>query len=115
MQEALRAIGVILPQALVTDPFHGGIVNLPAIFIIFALAAILSIGVKESARFNKVVVFIKLAVIVLFIFIGSFHFDSANWHPFLPFGKQGIVNGAGLIFFAYIGFDAVSTAARRSH
>jgi APA family basic amino acid/polyamine antiporter len=114
VQEALRAIGITLPQALLTDPFHGGIVNLPAVLIIFILAAILSIGVKESVRFNKIVVYIKLAVIALFIGIGLFHFDPEKWKPFMPFGVQGIVNGAGLIFFAYIGFDAVSTAAEES-
>lgn len=114
VQDALRAIGIVLPSALLTDPFHGGIINLPAVFIILFLAALLSIGTKESAGFNKFIVMIKLAVIALFIFIGSFHFNAANWSPFLPFGAQGIVNGAGLIFFAYIGFDAVSTAAEEA-
>lgn len=111
VQDALNAIGLHLPAALTTDPFHGGIVNLPAVLIIAFIATILSIGVKESARVNKIVVFIKLAVIALFIGIGAFYFHPENWHPFMPFGFQGIVNGAGLIFFAYIGFDAVSTAA----
>jgi len=114
VQEALRAVGVHLPAILLNDPFHGGIVNLPAVLIIFSLAAVLSIGAKESARFNKVVVFIKLSVIALFIGIGLFHFDPSKSTPFLPFGMQGIVNGAGLIFFAYIGFDAVSTAAEEA-
>ena len=82
--------------------------------IIFLLAYILSIGVKESARFNKIIVYIKLTVIALFIGIGAFYFNPDNWKPFLPFGMQGIVNGAGLIFFAYIGFDAVSTAAEET-
>lgn len=114
VQDALRAIGIILPKALTADPFSGGVINLPAIIIIFLLAAVLSAGMQQSARFNKIIVFIKLSVIALFIGIGLFNFDAANWHPFLPFGVQGIVNGAGLIFFAYIGFDAVSTAAEEA-
>lgn len=114
VQDALRAIGVGLPQCLLTDPFHGGIMNLPAVLIIFLLAWVLCLGAKESARFNKIIVFIKLFVIALFIGIGFFHFNPTNWKPFLPFGMKGIVNGAGLIFFAYIGFDAVSTAAEES-
>jgi APA family basic amino acid/polyamine antiporter len=111
VQDALRAIGINLPAAFLKDPFHGGIVNLPAVIIIIVIAAILSIGVKESIKFNKVIVYVKMTVIALFIGIGIFHFDVTRWQPFLPFGMQGIVNGAGLIFFAYIGFDAVSTAA----
>jgi APA family basic amino acid/polyamine antiporter len=114
VQDALHAIGVNLSAAFLNDPFHGGIVNLPAVIIILVLASILSIGVKESVRFNKVIVYIKLSVIALFIGIGLFHFDPLKWHPFLPFGVQGIVNGAGLIFFAYIGFDAVSTASEEA-
>jgi APA family basic amino acid/polyamine antiporter len=114
LQNALHAMGVNIPTALLNNPFEGGIMNLPAILIILLLASILSIGVQESVRFNKVIVFVKLAVIALFIGIGCFHFDASNWHPFLPFGAQGIVNGAGLIFFAYIGFDAVSTAAEEA-
>jgi len=114
VQSALHALGINLPQALVNGPFDGGIVNLPAMLVIVALAWILSLGVKESARFNEVVVFIKLAVIALFIAIGIFYFKPENWHPFFPFGVQGIVNGAGLIFFAYIGFDSVASAAEET-
>ncbi len=106
----LSAIGIVLPRSLVTDPFHSGIVNLPAIVILIALASLLSVGTKRSALFNNIIVYIKLAVIVLFISVGMTHVNTDNWHPFLPFGVQGIVNGAGLIFFAFIGFDAVSTA-----
>lgn len=114
VQSALHAIGIDLPPALVTDPFHGGLVNLPAALIILALASILSLGVKESARFNEIVVTLKLIVIALFIGIGIFYFKPENWHPFFPFGIQGIVNGAGLIFFAYIGFDAVAAASEET-
>lgn len=110
VEHFLSAIGMTLPKSLVTDPFHGGTINLPAIIIIIALASLLSVGTKRSALFNNVIVYVKLAVIVLFIGVGFTHIDTHNWHPFLPYGAQGIVNGAGLIFFAFIGFDAVSTA-----
>lgn len=114
VQSALHAVGITLPHALVTDPFSGGLVNLPAALIILALAGVLSLGVKESARFNEIVVTVKLVVIALFIGIGMFYFKPENWHPFFPFGAQGIVNGAGLIFFAYIGFDSVAAAAEET-
>ncbi len=114
VENALQGMGIHLPASLTTDPFHGGIVNLPAIVIIFLLAWVLSLSVKQSARVNKIIVFIKLTVIALFIGMGAWYFNPDNWKPFLPFGAQGIVNGAGLIFFAYIGFDAVSTAAEET-
>lgn len=110
VEHFLSAIGIILPRSLVTDPFHGGIVNLPAMTILIALAGLLSVGTKRGALFNNIIVYIKLAVIALFIVVGVTHVNTENWHPFLPFGAQGVVNGAGLIFFAFIGFDAVSTA-----
>jgi len=114
VHSALHAIGFILPHEFITDPFNGGIINIPAMLIIFLLAGVLSLGVKESARFNELLVFIKLSVIAIFIGIGLFYFKVENWHPFLPFGVQGIVNGAGLIFFAFIGFDSVAAAAEET-
>jgi len=110
----LNAMGIPLPRSLTTDPFNGGIINLPAVTIILLLGCVLSIGTKKGSIFNNFIVYIKLAVIVLFICISFFHFKQENWQPFLPFGFQGIVNGAGLIFFAYIGFDAVSTAGEEA-
>jgi APA family basic amino acid/polyamine antiporter len=114
VQDALRVIGINLPAAFLADPFSGGIVNLPAILIIVTIAGILTIGTQQSAKFNKIMVFVKLGIIALFIGIGLFTFHGENWNPFMPFGVQGIVNGAGLIFFAYIGFDAVSTATEEA-
>jgi APA family basic amino acid/polyamine antiporter len=113
-QNALSAYGIALPKMLTTDPFNGGFINLPAVLIIFCLAGILTLGTKESARFNTIIVCIKLFVIALFIAIGMKYFNPQYWHPFMPFGPQGIVNGAGLIFFAYIGFDSVSTAGEEA-
>jgi APA family basic amino acid/polyamine antiporter len=96
--------------------------NLPAVLIIFVATTLLVVGIKESARFNNLIVFVKLAVIVLFIF-GVLHaVNPANWQPFIPantgvhgqFGWTGVMAGAGVVFFAYIGFDAVSTAAQEA-
>lgn len=98
------------------------IINIPAMFVIAVIAILLVIGIKESANFNNVMVIAKLAVIVLFIAIGFFFVKHTNWVPFIPkntgvsghFGWSGILRGAGVIFFAYIGFDAVSTAAQET-
>jgi basic amino acid/polyamine antiporter, APA family len=98
------------------------LINVPAMFIIAALTCLLVIGIKESARFNNVMVITKVCVIILFIAIGFAFIKAGNWTPFIPantgefghFGWSGILRGAGVIFFAYIGFDAVSTAAQEA-
>lgn len=110
----LASIGIHIPPALCLSPFDHGIINLPAMFIIFAVTGLLVLGTKRSARFNSLIVCIKLAVILFFILVASFHFKISNWHPFMPFGFHGVVTGAALIFFAFIGFDAVSTAAEET-
>src|SRR6266567_389736 len=98
------------------------IFNLPAVFIIFVVTTLLVVGIKESANFNNFIVLVKVAVVLLFIF-GAFHaITTTNWHPFIPantgqsghFGWSGVMTGAGIVFFAYIGFDAVSTAAQEA-
>lgn len=112
MVNLLGAMGIILPPSLTSPPgVSGGIVNLPAILITMAIAALLTVGVRESARINTVIVGVKILVISLFIYLGLFHINTTNWHPFLPFGWSGVITGAAIAFFAYIGFDAVSTAA----
>lgn len=107
----MNNIGIKLPSALVNSPYDGGIINLPAILIIGVISLLLITGVKESARFNNIIVIIKLGVIFLFIFLAVGHVKPANWHPFMPNGFSGVMQGAAYVFFAYIGFDAVSTAA----
>lgn len=97
-------------------------INIPAMFVVAVIAILLVVGIKESANFNNIMVIVKLAVIVLFIGIGFFFVKTINWTPFIPkntgisghFGWSGILRGAGVIFFAYIGFDAVSTAAQET-
>jgi APA family basic amino acid/polyamine antiporter len=103
-------------------PHLTAILNLPAMFIVAAVTILLVIGIKESARFNNFMVIIKVFVILLFIGIGFFYVNRANWHPFIPkntgewghFGWSGILRGSAVIFFAYIGFDAVSTTAQEA-
>ncbi|MCE9601941.1 MAG: amino acid permease [Gemmatimonadetes bacterium] len=87
------------------------ILNVPAFLIVMAITWLLVIGVKESTRVNNVMVLIKLAVLALFVIVGAQHIDTANYHPFAPNGFTGIHHGAAIVFFAYIGFDAISTAA----
>jgi APA family basic amino acid/polyamine antiporter len=112
--EALSPEAAIAYQAHLSHPTIGGIpivFNLLAVAITALITWILVIGVKESARFNNVVVVLKLATLLFFIAAGAFWVKPANWSPFFPGGFHGVWTGASLIFFAYIGFDAVSTAA----
>lgn len=110
--DIIHEAGVQLPAALIHPPgVSGGMINLPAVLVIIAITALLIRGVRESARVNTVIVTIKLAVIALFLILGFSHINPANWHPFMPYGWQGVITGAAIVFFAYIGFDAVSTAA----
>ena len=88
--------------------------NLPAMFIICVIALILLKGIQESDNFAKIMVFVKVAVIGLFIAVGAFYVRPENWTPFAPFGLKGILMGAFAIFYAYIGFDAISTAAEET-
>ena len=85
--------------------------NLPAVLIVVAITAVLVIGIKESARFNTVMVCIKLVVLTFFVIVGACYVRPENYHPFMPNGWAGVQAGAAAVFFAYIGFDAVSTAA----
>jgi len=113
-------------KSLGTDPAvlqHAtAIFNLPAVIIIFVVTTLLVVGIKESANFNNIIVMVKVAVVLLFIAAAARAINTANWHPFIPantgssghFGWSGIITGAGIVFFAYIGFDAVSTAAQEA-
>jgi APA family basic amino acid/polyamine antiporter len=104
-----------LPTALTAAP--GAIpgtttlFNLPAFLIMIVLTAMLGWGVRESARVNNIMVVIKIGVVILFIAVGAGHVQPANWQPFMPFGATGIMSAAALVFFAFIGFDAVTSAA----
>ncbi len=128
----LHDFGINLPPYLVASPWQPvqlpsgelvhGLVNLPAVFIVCVISMLLMIGIKESANVNAVVVVIKVAVVLVFIGVGVWFVKGSNYVPFIPentgtfgeYGWSGILRAAGVIFFAYIGFDAVSTAAQEA-
>ncbi|PLS16980.1 amino acid permease [Bacillus sp. M6-12] len=112
-QGLLSGFGIHFPTAITSafDPSNGTVIDLPAVVIIFLVTILLSRGVKESARFNAVMVIVKVAVVLLFILVGVWYVEPSNWTPFMPFGTSGVVAGAAVVVFAYFGFDAVSTAA----
>ncbi|RUL54696.1 MULTISPECIES: amino acid permease [Lysinibacillus] len=109
----LEGLNITIPAAL-SGPFNPGggtYVNLPAIIIVLMISFLLTLGIQESAKINKIMVFVKVGVILLFIFVGVFYVKPENWQPFMPFGFEGVLAGSALVFFAYLGFDAVSSAA----
>ncbi len=140
----LDIVGIHLPTALTSAPVRhcsavdvtnavasclhagwnstGALFNLPAVAIVLIASAVLVIGIEESAKINNLIVILKIAVVLMFIGFGARYVNVGNWHPFIPpntgtfgqFGWSGVFRGAGLIFFAYIGFDAVSTAAQEA-
>jgi APA family basic amino acid/polyamine antiporter len=128
----LGQFGIGIPPQWTIGPFQSvtladgtivqGVFNLPAFLIVLVITAILIVGVRESANVNSVIVFVKVAVVISLILLGVRYIVPANWTPFIPpntgnfgeFGWSGILTGAGKIFFAYIGFDAVSTAAQEA-
>lgn len=107
----LKEIGIHLPEKLTSIPSQGGIVNLPAVLVVLLVTFLLSKGTKESKKINNLMVMIKLGIIVLFVAVGVFYIKPQNWNPFMPFGVKGVFAGAASVFFAFTGFDAVSTSA----
>lgn len=107
----VKEFGVHIPEVLLKNPAAGGFVNLPAVIITLLITALLSRGTRESKKFNNAMVFVKLFVILLFVVVGIFYVNPANFTPFLPFGVQGVITGAASVFFAYLGFDALSSSA----
>jgi len=129
----LKELGVVLPAAWTTAPLNvegthtlvrngAGVINLPAVILVLLMTCLLVIGIQESARFNTVIVFVKMLIVLLVIGFGFQYVKTANWHPFIPagtgefghYGWTGVVRAAAVVFFAYIGFDAVSTAAQEA-
>jgi basic amino acid/polyamine antiporter, APA family len=127
---ALHDLGIELPAAIIASPWQSvldpkgqliaGHINIPAVLIILAISILLIRGVKQSAIFNACMVVIKLATVLVFIAVGIFYIVPENYHPFIPentgvfgeFGLSGILKAAGVVFFAYVGFDAISTTAQ---
>jgi APA family basic amino acid/polyamine antiporter len=131
--ELLAKFNIHLPKSLVCSPwetvtlsdgtiYSTGLINLPAVFIVFVLSLILIRGTKGSSSINNVLVLLKVLVVLVFILLGWSHIDPANYDPYIPentgrfenFGWTGIATGAAVVFFAFIGFDAVSTAAQEA-
>jgi APA family basic amino acid/polyamine antiporter len=112
-QRILAGFGVTLPQWMAAAP-PAGVINLPAVLIVLVITTLLVIGVRESARFNAVMVAIKVAAVLFFIAVGYAKVDTSNWSPFAPYGWSGIMGAGAVVFFAYIGFDAVSTTAEEA-
>jgi len=139
----LQQLGIVLPPHLTNAPTQwcteaqvgmmagcahyglnltGSTVNLPAVFIVALMSTILVIGIKESARVNNLIVILKVAIVLLIVGVGLAHINPSNWTPLVPpndghwgtYGWSGVLRAAGLVFFAYIGFDAVSTAAQEA-
>ncbi|MGB3007318.1 MAG: amino acid permease [Chitinophagaceae bacterium] len=118
----LEGLNVHLPLELTVGPWDGGIINLPAVFIIVLMSLLLIKGTKESASVNAVIVTLKVTVVLVFIFLGWKYINTSNYNPYIPdntgkfgdFGFSGIIRAAAIVFFAYIGFDAVSTAAQEA-
>jgi APA family basic amino acid/polyamine antiporter len=124
MLSFLELFGIHLPAALTANPIDfdpaagwvatGAVGNLPAALIVLAVSVVLVVGIRESAGFNAAMVLLKLVVVLFVIVAGVRHVEPANWRPFLPFGVSGVFAGAAYIFFAYIGFDSVSTHAEEA-
>ena len=112
-QRILAGFGVTLPQWMAAAP-PAGVINVPAVIIVLVITTLLVIGVRESARFNAVMVAIKVAAVLFFIAVGFGKIDTSNWSPFAPYGWSGIMGAGAVVFFAYIGFDAVSTTAEEA-
>jgi basic amino acid/polyamine antiporter, APA family len=120
----LHRFSITLPNALTHCPWdeQPGLINLPAVFIVVAISCLLIVGISESARVNAVIVLVKVTIVIVVIFVGYSYVKPENYVPFIPpntgvmgeFGWSGIMRAAGVIFFAYIGFDAVSTAAQEA-
>ena len=121
----LGLFGITLPAAWISGPIEfdpathdwvwtGAYCNLPAAVIVLLVTVVLVVGIRESARVNAAMVLLKLAVVLFVIIVGARYVDTANWHPFLPYGVPGVLKGSAYIFFAYIGFDSVSTHAEEA-
>ncbi len=118
----LEGFDVHLPVWMATGPFDGGMINVPAVFIVILMSLLLIKGTQESAFVNSIIVALKVAVVLVFIFLGWKYINNDNYTPYIPentgtfgeYGFSGIIRAAAIVFFAYIGFDAVSTAAQEA-
>ena len=118
----LEGYGIHLPEALTACPWDGGIINIPALVIVILMSIFLIRGTEGSSIFNSIIVFLKVSVVLVFVFLGWKYIQTDNYQPYIPantgtlgeFGFSGILRGAAIVFFAFLGFDAVSTAAQET-
>ena len=115
-QRILAGFGLQLPVWMATAPAAaaGGVINLPAVIIVLLIMVLLVVGIRESARFNAAMVAIKIVAVLFFLVVGTWYVQPDNWTPFMPYQWSGVMTGAAVVFFAYIGFDAVSTTAEEA-
>lgn len=122
LNKMLQAIGIQLPPNLMACPWDGGIINLPAVLIVVIMSLILMRGTEKSSLFNSIIVVMKVGIIIIFIMLGWKYINNDNFIPYIPkntgtfgeYGISGIIRGAAIVFFAFLGFDAVSTAAQET-
>jgi basic amino acid/polyamine antiporter, APA family len=119
----LHSVGVDLPLAMTAGPHAGGIINIPAMLIVGVVAGLLALGTKESATVNAILVLVKIVALLIFVIVALPHFDASHFKPFMPYGfakhdvdgvQRGVMAAAAIIFFAFYGFDAISTAAEEA-
>jgi APA family basic amino acid/polyamine antiporter len=115
-QRILAGFGIALPAWMAAAPgaAPGSLINLPAMIIVLLIMMLLIVGIRESARFNAAMVGIKIVAVLFFLAAGAWYVEPANWSPFMPYAWSGVMTGAAVVFFAYIGFDAVSTTAEEA-
>jgi APA family basic amino acid/polyamine antiporter len=115
-QRILAGFGIVLPAWMTAAPgaAPGSLINLPAMIIVLLIMVLLVVGIRESARFNAAMVAIKIAAVLFFLVAGIWYVQPDNWTPFMPYAWSGVMTGAAVVFFAYIGFDAVSTTAEEA-
>ena len=118
----MEGIGINLPTAFTACPWDGGIVNIPAFLIVVLMSIFLIRGTEGSSIFNGIIVFLKVSVVLIFVFLGWKYINTDNYIPYIPantgtlgeYGLSGVLRGAAIVFFAFLGFDAVSTAAQEA-
>jgi len=114
LNEFLGTFGITIPSAIASPPGEGGVFNVPALIVVAACTFLLIRGASESARWNTIMVMLKIAILVFFCVVAFTAFDGNNLEPFLPLGLLGVTAAAGQVFFSYIGFDAASTAGEEA-